>query len=75
MRLIRSAALVIAFLLAIGWSATEIIAEYQQRRCDSPLGKAVVLLKLDQYYSGCRCMKPALDFSDACNSMYVPMMM
>lgn len=70
-RLIRGAALVLAFLLALGWSASEVIAEYQQKRCDSPLGKAAVRLKLDQYYSGCRCMKHALDFSDPCNSGYI----
>jgi hypothetical protein len=31
-------------------------------------------MKLDCYYSGCKCTKPALDFRDPCNSMYLPLM-
>jgi hypothetical protein len=68
----RAAALVLAFLIALVWSA--VMAEYAQRKCDSPLGRLAVRLKLDSYYSNCRCMKHSLDFSDSCNSMYVPLL-
>jgi hypothetical protein len=64
----RARGLLLAFLLALGWSA--VIVEAAQRRCDSPLGKLMVRLKLDSYYSSCQCMTHSLDFSDACNSMY-----
>ena len=33
----RAAALVLAFLIALGWSA--VMAEYAQRKCNSPLGR------------------------------------
>jgi hypothetical protein len=38
---------------------------------DSPIGKLAVRLKLDSYYSNCKCMTHSLDFSDPCNSMYL----
>lgn len=41
-------------------------------RCDMMIGRLAVRLKMDQYYSSCHCMKPSLDFSDPCNSMYLP---
>lgn len=62
--------LLVAFLLALGWSA--VLVEAAQRRCDSHFGKLMVRLKLDAYYSNCQCMTHSLDFSDACNSMYLP---
>ena len=68
----RGAALVLAFLIALGWSA--VMVEYGQKRCDSPLGRLAVALKLDSYYSNCSCMKHALDFRDPCNSMYIPLL-
>jgi hypothetical protein len=43
-------------------------------RCDTRLAKILVATKLDSYFSNCQCMKPALDFSDACNSMYLPLL-
>jgi hypothetical protein len=43
-------------------------------RCQTPLGRLALRFKLDSYYSGCRCMTHSLDFSDACNSMYLPLM-
>src|ERR1700745_1760454 len=58
-----------AIFLAYGLS--EALVDYAQRRCNSPIGKLAVRMKLDQYYSGCKCIKPALDFSDACNTMYL----
>jgi hypothetical protein len=71
LRLLQGRALVIAFLLALGWCAVEVKVEYDQRQCDSPLGKMAVRLKLDQHYSGCRCIKHSMDFSDPCNSGYI----
>ena len=61
-------------LFALGLSAAEVRSEYLQKRCDSPLGRLAVKAKLDLYYSNCQCMRHALDFSDPCNSMYLPMM-
>jgi hypothetical protein len=40
-------------------------------RCQTIIGRLAVRLKLDTYYSNCQCMKHSLDFSDACNSMYI----
>jgi hypothetical protein len=45
-----------------------------RNRCETTIGRLAVRLKLDSYYSGCRCMKHSLDFSDACNSMYLPLL-
>ena len=65
--------LLLAVLLVWGsWAAiSELAAE---DRCETRLGKLSVRLKLDSYYSGCRCMKHSLDFSDPCNSGYIPML-
>jgi hypothetical protein len=64
---------VAALLIALGWSAVMVKAmtDYEQRKCDSPIGRLAVQLKLDRYYSGCRCMKHSLNFSDPCNSAYI----
>jgi hypothetical protein len=43
-------------------------------RCQTTIGRLAVRLKLDTYYSNCQCMKHSLDFSDACNSMYLPLL-
>jgi len=67
--------LLFTMLFALGWSAVEVRSEYLQKRCDSPLGRLAVKAKVDLYYSNCQCMKHALDFSDPCNSMYLPMVM
>jgi hypothetical protein len=58
-----------ALFLAYGLS--EALTDYMQRRCNSPIGKLAVRMKLDNYYSSCKCMSPKLDFSDPCNSMYL----
>jgi hypothetical protein len=42
-----------------------------QDKCQTRVGRLAVRWKLDSYYSGCKCMKHSLDFSDRCNSMYV----
>jgi hypothetical protein len=42
-------------------------------KCQTTLGRLAVQFKLDSYFSNCHCMKPSLDFSDACNSMYLPL--
>jgi hypothetical protein len=66
----------LGLLFALGLSAAmaDTIADYRQKKCDAPIGKLAVKLRLDQYYSGCKCMKPALDFRDPCNSMYLGFM-
>jgi hypothetical protein len=67
-------AMKVAFLLmvlvAFTWAWIAVATDVAQRRCDSPIGRLAVRLKLDSYYSNCRCLKPSLDFSEACNSMY-----
>ena len=73
-RIARGLVLLLAFLLALGWSGVlSLASEASQRRCDTPVAKLAVKYKLDTYYSGCRCMEHKLDFSDPCNSMYIPM--
>jgi hypothetical protein len=64
----RARGLVLAFLLALGVSFA--LAETAKDKCDNVVGRLAVKLKLDSHYSGCRCMKPSMDFSDPCNSMY-----
>jgi hypothetical protein len=61
-----------ALLLAFGVFA--VAAEWSDDRCRSPVAKLVVRLKLDSYHSGCHCMRPSLDMSDACNSGYIPLL-
>jgi hypothetical protein len=58
-----------ALFLAFGLS--EALTDYAQRRCDSPIGKLAVRMKLDMYYSHCKCMTPEMDLRDGCNSMYI----
>lgn len=61
------------FLIAFGACiAAEIVSN---NRCDTRLAKILVAIKLDSYFSNCQCMKPSLDFSDACNSMYLPLLL
>jgi hypothetical protein len=43
------------------------IESYEKDKCKTTIGRLAVRLKLDSVYSGCRCMKPMLDFSDSCN--------
>lgn len=62
--------LLAAILMLIVLNLSMAVAEYRQRKCDSPIGKLAVSLKLDMYYSSCHCMKHSLDFSDPCNSGY-----
>jgi hypothetical protein len=40
----------------------------EKDKCQTTLGRMAVRLKLDSYYSSCRCVKlGVLDFSDPCN--------
>jgi hypothetical protein len=64
--------LVAMLTVALSWSAAQVLTDVLQRKCDNPVARVAVKMKWDQYYSGCKCMKPALDFSDPCNSMYIP---
>lgn len=71
-RLTLFRALLVALLLATGVCiAAEIVSN---NRCDTRIAKILVAAKLDSYFSNCRCMKPSLDFSDACNSMYLSLL-
>jgi hypothetical protein len=45
----------------------------EKDKCQTTLGRLAVRFKLDAYYSNCQCMTHSLDFSDACNSMYLPL--
>jgi hypothetical protein len=59
-------------LLACGsWVAVNEASK--QDRCETIVGRLAVRFKLDSYFSGCQCMKPSMDFSDSCNSMYLPL--
>jgi hypothetical protein len=69
----RGRGLLLAFLLALGVSF--VLSEATKDRCDNVLGRLAVRFKLDSYYSNSQCMTHALDFSDPCNSMYLPMLM
>jgi hypothetical protein len=42
-------------------------------KCQTTFGRLAVRFKLDSYYSNCQCMTHSLDFSDSCNSMYIPL--
>src|ERR1019366_7227463 len=64
----------LATLILLAWSWSAVATEYAEKKCDSPLGKFAVRFKLDSYYSNCQCMTHALDFSDPCNSMYIPIL-
>jgi hypothetical protein len=66
--------LVAAILMLIALNLSVVASDYRQRKCDSPIGKVAVALKMDSYYSNCHCMKHSLDFSDPCNSIYVPLL-
>jgi hypothetical protein len=71
-RLKQARWLVLGFLIVLGLSAVRIAyADYAEKKCDSSIGKLAVQLKLDSYYSNCKCMKHSLDFSDPCNSAYI----
>jgi hypothetical protein len=66
--------LLVIAILAVGcWTAVAQATEKDQ--CKTPIGRLAVELTLDQYYSNCHCMKHSLDFSDACNSMYLPLLL
>jgi|SRR6185437_16294174 hypothetical protein len=46
----------------------------EKDKCKTTIGRLAVRLKLDSYYSNCQCMTHSLDFSDSCNSMYIPIL-
>jgi hypothetical protein len=67
-------AFLLLVLVALTWVWSVATTNAAQRKCDAPIGKLAVRLKLDIYYSNCRCMKHSLDFGDPCNSMYIPLL-
>jgi hypothetical protein len=66
--------LLLCLLLACG-SLVAANEATKKDRCETIVGRLAVRWKLDSYYSNCQCMKPSLDFSDACNSMYLPLVL
>jgi len=65
---LKQARLLLALVLISSgcWIAVNEISE--KDKCQTTFGRMAVRLKLDSYYSGCRCMTPGvLDFSDPCN--------
>jgi len=64
--------LLLALLASASWVAVNEASK--QDRCETTIGRLAVRFKLDSYFSGCQCMKPSLDFSDSCNSMYLPLL-
>jgi hypothetical protein len=65
--------LLLAGFLAWGcWAAVN--EATAKENCETTLGRLAVRFKLDSYFSNCQCMKPSLDFSDSCNSMYLPLL-
>jgi hypothetical protein len=63
---LMGAQLLLLAVLATGcWAAVN--EATAKDRCQTTLGRLAVQLKLDSHYSNCQCMKPSLDFSDACN--------
>jgi hypothetical protein len=65
--------LLLAVFLAAGcWAAVN--EATAKDRCETTLGRLAIRFKLDAYYSNCQCMTHSLDFSDSCNSMYLPLL-
>lgn len=72
-RLRLAQGLLLAVFLACGcWAAVN--EATVENRCKTTLGRLAVRFKLDFYFSNCQCMKHSLDFSDSCNSMYLPLL-
>ena len=72
-RLRHAQCLLLAVFLACGcWVAVNEATE--KDKCETTLGRLAVRFKLDAYYSNCQCMTHSLDFSDSCNSMYLPLL-
>jgi hypothetical protein len=70
--LLRMRSLQALVLIAIAVCiAAEIVSH---NRCDTRLARILVAMKLHSYFSNCKCMKHSLDFSDACNSGYLPLL-
>jgi len=72
---LKRAQLILMAILLLASSCWVAMNEATEKNpCETKLAKLSVYLNLDSYYSGCRCMKPSLDFSDSCNSMYIPIL-
>jgi hypothetical protein len=72
-RLRQAQCLLLAVFLACGcWAAVNEATE--KDKCETTLGRLAVPFKLNAYYSNCHCMTHSLDFSDSCNSMYLPLL-
>jgi hypothetical protein len=69
----RAQRLLAAILIASAcWVAVNEATE--KDKCKTTFGRLAVHFKLDSYFSNCQCMTHSLDFSDACNSMYLPLL-
>jgi hypothetical protein len=65
--------LLLCLLACVSWVAVNEASA--KDRCETTIGRLAVRLKLDSYFSNCQCMKHSLDFSDSCNSMYLPLIL
>jgi hypothetical protein len=62
----------LCLLASVSWVAVNEASA--KDRCETTIGRLAVRFKLDSYFSNCQCMKHSLDFSDSCNSMYLPLL-
>jgi hypothetical protein len=65
---LKQARLLLAVVLISSGCWIAVNEASEKDKCQTTLGRLAVSLNLDSRYSGCRCVKPMLDFSDACNS-------
>jgi hypothetical protein len=63
--------LLLALLASASWVAVNEASATD--RCETTISRLALRFKLDSYFSNCQCMKHSLDFSDSCNSMYLPL--
>jgi hypothetical protein len=65
-------ALLVAFLIALNWSA--VLTQTAQRSCDTTTGGFSNGFSSGYETLRCRCQPPSLDFTDPCNSIYIPIL-
>jgi hypothetical protein len=64
---LKQARLLLAVVLISSGCWIAVNEASEKHKCQTTLGRLAVRLKLDSRYSGCRCVKPMMDFSDSCN--------
>jgi hypothetical protein len=68
--LAKAIALLSGLLLALSWSAVD----NERLRCEFKQGGFSGAFNSAFDRGSCKCKQPKLDFSDPCNSMYLPML-